>query len=324
MANLLLYLPFLAPVLVANFYERDRRARYVTYALLVAINAGLAALAALALLFQFAETFMPTLPEPTGPEANWWGVAAACLSTSILAFLPLLPAFRRWLSRYLPFDPDSAVHTTALTFAIYEVGLSLGQLALVGDLEAFTDASLALTLWDVAFSGVPLTLFALLGVGLFVRRDGRGTLARLKLQRPTGRQMIAVVVVTALFLALDLAVNAAWQEVDPAGYRLVERINENLFGNLATVGGALVLGLSAGISEELLFRGAVQPRLGLAVATILFAIGHLQYGLTVATAEILVIGLLLGVMRNRTNTTVCILIHASYNTIGVLLGMLQG
>jgi membrane protease YdiL (CAAX protease family) len=98
-------------------------------------------------------------------------------------------------------------------------------------------------------------------------------------------------------------------------------VTENLFGNLASVGGAIALGLSAGISEELLFRGAVQPRLGLLLATVLFAVGHLQYGLSVATLEIFVIGLVLGVMRARTSTTIAIVIHASYNALGVLLGL---
>jgi membrane protease YdiL (CAAX protease family) len=118
-------------------------------------------------------------------------------------------------------------------------------------------------------------------------------------------------------------VNLAWEELDPAGYYLLDRVTQNLFGNLMTVGGALVLGLSAGISEELLFRGAVQPRLGLLLATFLFAIGHLQYGLSVATLEVFVIGLALGLTRKWTHTTICILIHASYNTVGVLLGLLK-
>jgi membrane protease YdiL (CAAX protease family) len=96
---------------------------------------------------------------------------------------------------------------------------------------------------------------------------------------------------------------------------------ETLFGGLSTVAGAFALGLSAGISEELLFRGAVQPRLGLLLTTFLFAIGHLQYGLTVATFEVFLIGLVLGLVRKRSNTTVCIIIHASYNTLGTLLGM---
>jgi membrane protease YdiL (CAAX protease family) len=215
------------------------------------------------------------------------------------------------------------VHTTALAFAVYQLGLSLGQLALVGDLEAFADTELALTIWDVLLSGVPLVLFALLGVGLLMRRDGRATLERLKLRRPSWRQLIAAVGVTVLFLAIDLGMGLAWQELDPGGYDLLERITENVFGGLATVGGALALGLSAGVSEELLFRGAVQPRLGLLLTTALFAIGHLQYGLTVATLEMFVLGLALGLMRNWTNTTVCILIHAGYDSVGVLLGMLS-
>jgi hypothetical protein len=168
---------------------------------------------------------------------------------------------------------------------------------------------------------VPLLLFALAGVGLFIRRDKWGVLERLGLQLPTWRQLAGVVAAVALLLAFGAAVNFAWQQIDPAGYALVDRVTNHLFGNLLSVGGALVLGLSAGISEELLFRGAVQPRLGLWAATILFAVGHLQYGLTVAMLEVFVIGLVLGLVRIRTNTTNCILVHAGYNAFVVLLGL---
>ena len=90
-----------------------------------------------------------------------------------------------------------------------------------------------------------------------------------------------------------------------------------------SVGGAIALGLSAGISEELLFRGAVQPRLGLLLTTILFTIGHLQYGLTLATLQVFVIGLVFGLMRKRTKgIVVCMVSHATYNMVGTLLGML--
>jgi membrane protease YdiL (CAAX protease family) len=170
-------------------------------------------------------------------------------------------------------------------------------------------------------SAVPLLLFALAGVGLFIRRGGRNTLERLGLFRPTWKHWLVAAGVTILLLAFDFGARLLWYEVDPAGHDLVAQVTENLFGNLASVGGAVVLGLSAGISEELLFRGAVQPRLGLLLATILFSVGHLQYGLTVATLEIFVIGLVLGVMRTRTSTTIAIVVHASYNALGVLLGL---
>jgi membrane protease YdiL (CAAX protease family) len=300
----------------------DMALRYSPHALLVAINLGLLGITFLALLNGLAQMLMPEEVEPGVLVVNWFVVAAACLLTGLLAFLPLIPAMRRWLARWLPIDPASMVHMTALAFAIYQIGLSLGQIALIGDLENLTDVELALTVGDVLLTGLPFVFFALLGVGIFIRRDGPHTWERLGLRRPTWRQLAAAAGITVLLLAFDIAVSWAWQEVDPASYDLLERVTENIFGNLVTVGGALALGLSAGISEELLFRGAVQPRLGLLLATLLFAIGHLQYGLTVATLEIFIIGLVLGLVRKRSHTTICILIHAGYNTIGTLMGML--
>jgi hypothetical protein len=58
------------------------------------------------------------------------------------------------------------------------------------------------------------------------------------------------------------------------------------------------------------------------LATLLFTVGHLQYGLTAATLEIFIIGLVFGLVRKRSHTTICILIHAGYNTIGTLMAML--
>ncbi len=339
MDQLLIFLPFLVPVLVANLSERHRQRpyvaqnprtqelldlglRYLPQVLLIAINLGLLGLAALSVLSALAQVLMPEMVDPEAITVNWLGSAAGYMMTSALAFLPLIPAVRRWVARWLPIDPDSFVHGTALTFVIYQIGLSLTQAVLIGNLETLTDVEMRLTIWDVILSGIPLTLLALAGVGLLIRRDGRSALERLGLLRPTWRQLLAAAGITALLIGFDTAVSLAWQEVDPAGYELLERVSENIFGGLVSVGGALALGLSAGISEELLFRGAVQPRLGLVLAAVLFAIGHLQYGLTAATLEILLIGLVLGLVRKRTSTTLCIVIHATYNTVGTLLGML--
>jgi membrane protease YdiL (CAAX protease family) len=340
MENLLIFVPFLIPVIVANFGERHRLSpylasdprtnnvldvslRYGPYALLVVTNLAMLGFAGVALLNQLAVMLMPGIAEQQPLVSNWWGLAIASFLTGILAFLPLFAPIRRWLARVLPIDPESIVHTTALVYAIYQIGLSFGQIALIGDLENLTNAELALDIWDVLLTGLPLVLVGLVGVGLLIRRDGGGTLARLGLLWPTWKQLLLAVVVTALLLGFDYVVNLAWEELDPAGYDLLDQVTQNLFGNLMTVGGALVLGFSAGISEELLFRGAVQPRLGLLLATFLFTIGHLQYGLTVATLEVFVIGLVLGLMRKWTHTTICVLIHAGYNAVGVLLGLLQ-
>jgi len=322
MEDLLLFLPLLVPVMVAQFGERHRWARYSTYGLLITFNLGLLGFAALALLNQMVVVLVPEQLDPDALAVNWLAVAGISLLTAILAFVPLFPQVRRGLARWLPIDPGSVVHTTALAFAVYQIGMSLAQMALIGSLETLTDAELALTAWDVLLTGVPLALFALIGVGIFVRRDPRSTLDRLGLHRPTGKQLLIAAGVTALLLAFDFGVNLVWQEVDPLSYDLVDRVTQHLFGNLISISGALILGLSAGISEELLFRGAVQPRLGLPLATVLFAVGHLQYGLTLAMLEILIIGLILGLIRNWASTTICIVIHATYNAAGVIMGML--
>ncbi len=340
MEILLLTLPLLVPIVWANFSERHRLSPYVTgnqqrdravdlllrygpYALLGVINLAILAFVGLALLNQVATMLAPESMPPQAQAANWWAVAVVALLTALLACLPLILAVRRWLARWLPINPDSVVHTTALAFAVYQIGLSLGQMAVIGDLENLVATEFALTMWDILLTGLPLVLVGLAGVGLMIRRDGRLTLDRLGLLRPTWMQLLLAAGVTVLLLGFDWGVNLAWEQIDPEGYHLIERVTENLFGGLMTVGGAIVLGLSAGISEELLFRGALQPRLGLLLATILFAIGHLQYGLTIATLEVFIIGLVLGLIRNRTHTTICILIHAGYNSTGVLLGLLQ-
>ena len=339
--EILIYLPFLVPVLIANYADRhrrqpyqasdpqlnrllDRALAYLPHASLVALNLLLLAVSGLAGLNELATRLMPAeMAQQTGAlDANWLVLAGAAFLTALLGFLPLFRGVRAWVARWLNIDPASRVHMTALAYAIYQIGLSLGQMALIGSPETLAEAGLSLTIWDVLLSGLPLLAFALVGVGLWIRRNGRRTLERLGITGITWRQLLAAAGIVALLLGFDLLINQLWQEVDPFGYSAMEDVMNTLFGGLTTILGAIVLGLSAGISEELLFRGAVQPRLGLVIAALLFTIGHLQYGLTAATLEVFVIGLVLGLVRKRANTTLCIVIHAGYNMVGILLEML--
>lgn len=340
MEAILIYVPFLIPILAANYADRhrrrpyevadpqlntflDRALPYLPHALLVTINVALLGLSGLAVLNELAMRLAPEeMAQQAAADADWLVLAAAALVTALAGFLPLFGGVRRWVARWLHIDPDSRIHMAALAYAIYQIGLSLGQMALIGSLENLAEAGVSLTVWDVLLSGLPLLVFALAGVGLWIRRNGRQTLDRLGLRAVTWRQLLAGAGIVLLLLGLDFAVSQIWQEVNPFGYDVMERVMDSLFGGLTTIVGALVLGLSAGISEELLFRGAVQPRLGLVIAALLFTIGHLQYGLTAATAEVFVIGLVLGLVRNRANTTLCIFIHAAYNMVGILLEML--
>jgi len=338
--EILIYLPFLVPVLVANYADRhrrqpyqvsdpqlntllDRALQYLPHASLAAINVAILGVSGLAVLNELATRLMPDEMAQQGAlDSNWLLLALAAFLTGFVSFLPLFRGVRHWVARWIDIDPESRVHMTALVYAVYQIGLSLGQMALIGSLENIAEAGLSLTVWDVLLSGLPLLIFALFGVGLWIRRNGRQVLERLGVTGVTWRQLLAAAGIVLLLLGLDFVVNQVWQEVDPFGYGVMEEVMNTLFGGLTTIVGALVLGLSAGISEELLFRGAVQPRLGLVLAALLFTIGHLQYGLTAATVEVFIIGLVLGLVRNRANTTLCIIIHAAYNMVGILLEML--
>jgi uncharacterized protein len=113
---------------------------------------------------------------------------------------------------------------------------------------------------------------------------------------------------------------------------LFERVGEVSEGLLsprglspvAAVFFALLIGLGAGIGEETLFRGAVQPRLGIVLTSVLWAALHVQYGPSVILVYIFVFSLALGFLRNRINTTATFITHTSYNFLTVLLAYFLG
>jgi membrane protease YdiL (CAAX protease family) len=75
--------------------------------------------------------------------------------------------------------------------------------------------------------------------------------------------------------------------------------------------------MSAGEGEEVLFRGALQPRLGIVLTAVLFGALHVQYQVP-GMVVIVVIGLGLGIVKERTSTTFTALVHVLYD-IGAFL-----
>jgi membrane protease YdiL (CAAX protease family) len=66
-------------------------------------------------------------------------------------------------------------------------------------------------------------------------------------------------------------------------------------------------------------RGALQPRLGLLLSSLLFAALHVQYT-WFGMGTVALLGMLLGYLRQRTNTTTAIAVHAAYDVIAALSG----
>jgi hypothetical protein len=98
---------------------------------------------------------------------------------------------------------------------------------------------------------------------------------------------------------------------------MMDAVGEVLYGGASGLWQAVLISLVAGVTEELFFRGAVQPRFGLLLTAVFFTAVHVQYGLTLAALEVFGAALVLGWLRRRTNTTACILLHMLYD-VGAL------
>ncbi|HZY64396.1 MAG TPA: CPBP family glutamic-type intramembrane protease [Rubrobacteraceae bacterium] len=181
----------------------------------------------------------------------------------------------------------------------------------------------------ILLSEIPFLIIAVLGVGAGVRRNLRQTLSRLGYGPISVRQLGIVAVFVVGALGLSFLANALFAFLQPDLYRTVGDLSNSLFNTqglspVSAVFFALLLGLGAGLGEETLFRGAVQPVLGILPASLLFASMHIQYGPSVLLGFIFLLALGLGLLRRYINTTASFLAHASFNALGVMLAYFFG
>ncbi len=167
----------------------------------------------------------------------------------------------------------------------------------------------------------------LIGVGLFSRRGIGAALTRLGIVVPSIGQVILGVVVALVMVPLVILAESFASQLGLGASEGVQRLTEQLIGPLTmSIPGILTLGLAAALGEETVFRGALQSRFGLLFTTLLFALLHSQYGLSFSTVAVFLVGLVLGILRQRANTTTAMITHAVYNmSLGLIsfLGLMQ-
>ena len=173
-------------------------------------------------------------------------------------------------------------------------------------------------------SQIPFLVIAVLGVGPGIRRTFPQVLSRLGYGPITLRQLGIVGVFILVALGLSFLADALFATLQPDLYRTVGNLTDSLFNPrgmspLSAVLFALLIGLGAGLGEETLFRGALQPALGLLPVSVLFASMHVQYGPSVLLGYIFILAIGLGLLRRYINTTASFLAHAGYNSLGVIL-----
>jgi membrane protease YdiL (CAAX protease family) len=113
---------------------------------------------------------------------------------------------------------------------------------------------------------VPLIALALAGVGFGIARDGQAARWRLGLTMPAWWHFFLALLVAYALIGLDGFANYLTYWIVPGGYEPVGAVLE-IIDTGPVLAGLVYAGL-AGIGEEVLFRGALQPRAGL-VATAL-------------------------------------------------------
>jgi CAAX protease family protein len=221
---------------------------------------------------------------------------------------------RRDMAGFLQIDPDSPVHALALSLALVFFGTQVTFIVFT-DVLAADRAAPPLALSDLFLNETPFLILALAGVGLFVRRNAAEAETRLGLVPPRWWHIALALAGAGAFFALASgsdALNHAWS---PDVARKVDATTQHLFGQLNGPVGIAAVALIPGICEEFLFRGALQPRIGLVATALLFTAIHTQYGLSVDTLAILLIAIGLGLIRKYANTTASCACHVGYNLL---------
>lgn len=258
-------------------------------------------------------------------------ILVGIVASVVIGALPLLPPVRRGLARVLPIDPDSFVHTIAL-LAVVMIGLIcsvpllvLGAPPLLALIDTLTGEASgrdsAGLLRDQLYGLVWTIPAAILAVGFGITRNLGAALQRLGLVRPTLRQMLAglslAVLLAGAVQLLGAGIDWLWGVL---GWPLTD---EEAFGELLGFAfspiGAVVIGITAGLGEELAMRGVLQPRLGLLLSNLFFMSLHaLQYNWD-ALLIVFVVGVVCGIVRNRANTTTAAIVHGTYNFTLIML-----
>jgi len=253
-------------------------------------------------------------PSTQSPVAVDVGIMVTAAIAAALASKPL----RERIARFLPIDPDNPVHALALVLAVLLFGTQLTSIVFT-NLGSTTQS--ALSLGDLISQEVPFLILAAAGVGLFMRRDLPQAAERLGLVVPAWWQAVLAVAAAGAFFAFGVGMDWLSHAWTPDVARQVDTTTQRLFGGLGTPVGIAALALAPGICEEIMFRGALQPRLGLVATALLFTCIHTQYGVSLDALSVFVIALGLGLIRKFTNTTTSALCHVTYNLIVGLAGI---
>ena len=255
-------------------------------------------------------------------------VVLLVILSAVVSFIGFSRRLRRFLARYLPFDPDSFVHMVALVAVCALTIMVAIPLLVFGEPILLTPALLEMGAkggGEIFMESVTSDIYNLfwtilasfLVVGLFIRRNLSDTLKRLGLFRITLKELgIAIglgIVLVGIFHVVDMGIGIVWEFF---GWKVTDMdAVELLIVPFLTPVGAIVAAVAAGFGEELSIRGVLQPRFGILLPTFLFASLHaFQYNWD-GVLSVFLAGLVFAFIRRYYCTTVSAITHTVYDLI---------
>lgn len=297
------------------------------YALILAAAFGFAYWAAKAMTDRSAYVGLFLVFGFPGLLLTIWGVAALIFGTDNAAtylgiglglLLPLAKPFRKAVARVTPMDPASPIDMSGLAIVLATCAAFAVILINIGtspddlDIESVSYGELAST---AAFE---LGL-ALIAVGWGIRRNLWEAWGRLGFTMPTWKTLLISIGFLILAYIPSIAGSILTEQLQPDVPDRIDSVTEEMTSGVQNPFGAAALGFSAGVGEEALFRGALQPRYGIVLQAGTFALVHSQYGLSWIILGLFGVGIVLGIERKYFGTTASMLTHAMFNIIAVLV-----
>jgi hypothetical protein len=246
------------------------------------------------------------------------------------------PAVRRVAAKVLPIDPNSFVGATALATVLGLTVVAFVPLLVLKEpplllLSSVTeeikngDATEGAELRSTVYEFLWLVPSTIVAVGFPLRRSFPEALHRLGFVAPKVWQVALAVILVPVVIGTMSVVDHwteyiwtrfDWPTTDAKKFDEMMRFAINPWG-------AVIVGITAGVGEELAVRGVLQPRLGILLSNLFFTSLHaLQYNWD-GLLSVFLIGLALGVVRKYTNTTTSAVLHGGYDFVLVMEAVRQ-
>lgn len=176
-----------------------------------------------------------------------------------------------------------------------------------------------------SYNGLGLVMVSFCGIGIFVSRNWREAFKRLGWEKPTWAQVGIAFGLVVFSFTYDLLWSLYTHGL--GGQDLATKLsayNSGTFASGGEFGTSIILALAtaifAGVGEETLIRGAIQPALGIVPAAILHGVLHAQFShAPIFIIQVALWSIVIGLVRRFTNTTTTIMGHAGFNFVTTFL-----